>query len=203
MLIVVGDKRTRNRDNKTRPASPGRGACKRSSIRTTGNQMPRQVSERPSGAACNAPKDSTPGSTSHQCSSSTRAPKDSLRRVAQFWSQGRKKDLERIFRAYYEYNFTSLKEAGWNKIRDKVFDHLLPRQEEWRRIKENDPLQYMPYMEEQFYAATGIRLEGLARCTAWIKCCSYYQRGGPERAAQQMSPLGRDRAAQGASDDAQ
>ena len=32
----------------------------------------------------------------------------------------------------------------------------------------------MPYMEEQFYAATGIRLEGLAGCTAWIKCGSYY-----------------------------
>ena len=29
-------------------------------------------------------------------------------------------------------------------------------------------------MEEQFYAATGIRLEGLAGCTAWIKCGSYY-----------------------------
>ena len=94
--------------------------------------------------------------------------------MAQFWSQGWKKDLERIFQVYYEYNFTSLKEAGWNKIRDKVFDHLLPCQEEWRRIKENDPLQYMPYMEEQFYAATGIRLEGLVGCTAWIKCSSYY-----------------------------
>ena len=32
----------------------------------------------------------------------------------------------------------------------------------------------MPYMEEQFYAATGIRLEGLAGCTAWIKHGSYY-----------------------------
>ena len=29
-------------------------------------------------------------------------------------------------------------------------------------------------MEEQFYAATRIRLEGLAECTAWIKCGSYY-----------------------------
>ena len=29
-------------------------------------------------------------------------------------------------------------------------------------------------MEEQFYAATRIRLEGLAGCTAWIKCGSYY-----------------------------
>ena len=87
---------------------------------------------------------------------------------------------------YYEYNFTSLKEAGWNKIRDKVFDHLLSCQEEWRRIKESNPLQYMPYMEEQFYAATRIRLEGLAGCTAWINRGSYYhsmvaQRGQLDR----------------------
>ena len=136
--------------------------------------MPCQVSEHPSGTTRDAPRDSTPGSTSHQHSSSTRALKDPLRHVARFRSQGWKKDLERIFWVYYEYNFTSLKEARWNKVRDKVFDYLLPHQEEWRRIKENDPLQYMPYMEEQFYAATGIRLEGLAECTAWIKCGSYY-----------------------------
>ena len=135
-----GRQRTRNQDDKTQPASPGREARERSSIRTTGKQMPCKVSEHPSGAAHNAPSDSTPGSTSHQCSSSTRAPKDLLRCVAQFQSQGWKKDLEHIFRVYYEYNFTSLKEAGWNKIRDKVFDHLLPHQEEWRRIKESDPL---------------------------------------------------------------
>ena len=167
-----GRQRTHERDNKTWPTSPGRGACKRSSIRTTGKQTLRQVSEPPSGAARDAPKDSTPGSTSHQHSSSTRAPEDPLRCVAQFWSQGWKKDLEHIFWVYYEYNFTSLEEAGWNKIRDKVFVHLLPCQEEWRRIKENDPLQYMPYMEEQFYAATRIRLEGLAGCTAWINAAA-------------------------------
>ena len=181
-----GRQRTHNRDNKTWPASPGRGAHKKSSVRTTGKQMPPQVSEHPSGTTHDALRDPTLGSTSHQCSSSTRAPKDPLRCVAQFWSQGWKKDLECIFRAYYEYNFTSLKEARWNKIRDKVFDHLLPCQEEWRRIKENDALQYMPYMEEQFYAATGIRLEGLAGCTAWIKHGSYYhnmvvQRGQLDR----------------------
>ena len=32
----------------------------------------------------------------------------------------------------------------------------------------------MPYMEEQFYAATRIRLEGLAGCTVWIKRGSYF-----------------------------
>ena len=29
-------------------------------------------------------------------------------------------------------------------------------------------------MEEQFFAATGIRLKGLAKCTIWIKWGSYY-----------------------------
>ena len=32
----------------------------------------------------------------------------------------------------------------------------------------------MPYMEEQFFAATGIWLKGLAECTTWIKRGSYY-----------------------------
>ena len=131
------------------------------------------MSERPSGAPREAPRDSTLGSTSHQCSSSTRAPKDPLRWVAHFRSQGWRKDLDLIFKAYYKYNF-SFKESEWSKIRDKVLDHLLPHQEEWRSIKENDPLQYMPYMEEQFFAATGIQLKGLAKCTIWIKRGSYY-----------------------------
>ena len=136
--------------------------------------MPHQAGEHSSGATHNAPRDPTLGSTPQPCSSSTRALRYPLRWVSQFRSQGWKKDLECIFRVYYEYNFTSLKEAGWNKIRDKAFDHLFPHQEEWRRIKENNPLQYMPYMEEQFYAATGIRLEGLPGCTVWIKRGSYY-----------------------------
>ena len=136
--------------------------------------MPHQVSECPSGAAHKAPRDSTLGSTSHQCSSSTRAPKDPLRHVARFRSQGWKKDLDPIFKAYYKDNFSTFKESEWSRIRDKVLDHLLPLQEEWRGIKENDPLQYMPYMEEQFFAATGIWLKGLAECTTWIKWGSYY-----------------------------
>ena len=74
--------RTCDRDDKTQPASPGRGARERSYVRTTSKQMPHQVSEHPSGAAHEAPRDSTPQSTSHQHSSSTRTPKDPLRCVA-------------------------------------------------------------------------------------------------------------------------
>ena len=169
-----GRQRTRGRDDKTQPTSPGKGACERSSVRMTSKQMPCQVSERSSGAPREAPRDSTLGSTSHQCSRSTRAPKDSLRWVAHFRSQGWRKDLDLIFKVYYKYNFSSFKESEWSRIRDKVLDHLLLLQEEWRGIKENDPLQYMPYMEEQFFAATGIQLKGLAECTTWIKQDSYY-----------------------------
>ena len=48
-----GRQKTHNRDNKARPTSPGRGACERSSIRTTDKQMPHQA---PSGAARDAPR---------------------------------------------------------------------------------------------------------------------------------------------------
>ena len=61
-----GRQRIHDRDDKTQPASPGRGACKRSSGRMTGKQMPHQVSECHSGTAHKAPRDSTLGSTSHQ-----------------------------------------------------------------------------------------------------------------------------------------
>ena len=103
-----------------------------------------------------------------------RAPRDSLEHVSHYRSQGWRKDLDLIFKAYYKYNFSSFKEPEWSKLRDKILDHLLPHQDKWRSTKENDPLQYMPYMEEQFYAATGIRLKGLAECTRWIKQSSYY-----------------------------
>ena len=111
--------RTRGQDDKTRPTSPGKGAHERSSVRMTGKQTPCQVSEGSSGAPRKAPRDSTLGSTSHQCSSSTRAPKDPLRYVAHFRSQGLRKDLDLIFKAYYKYNFSSFKESEWSRIGTK------------------------------------------------------------------------------------
>ena len=56
----------------------------------------------------------------------------------------------------------------------KFFEHLLQHQDECRGIKENNPIQYMPYMEKHFHATTGIRCKGLSDCTEWIKWGSYY-----------------------------
>ena len=139
-----GRQRTRGRDDNTQPASYSRGTHERSSIRTTSKQTLCQVSECPSGAPRNAPPASTLGSTPHQHSSSTRAPRNPLESVAHYRSQGWRKDLDHIFKAYYKYNFSSFKELEWDKLRDKVLEHLLPHQDEWRKIKENDPLHYMP-----------------------------------------------------------
>ena len=165
---------TRGQDGNSRPTSHSKGAWERSSVRTTSKQTPRQEGGRPSGAPHNVPPASTPGSTLRQCGGSMRAPKDPLENVTNYRSQGRRKDLKRVFRAYYKYNFTSFKEVEWNKLRDKVLAHLLQCLDKWRSIKENDPLQYMPYMERQFHAATGIQLKGLGDFMGWIKWGTYY-----------------------------
>ena len=117
---------TRGWDDKSRPASLAKGVRKRSSIRMTSKQVPHQGVERPSGMPHNAPPASTPGSTPCQCSSSMRTPRDPLESVAHYRSQGWRKDLDHIFKAYYKYNFSSFKESEWNKLRDKVLEHLLP-----------------------------------------------------------------------------
>ena len=130
---------TRDWDDKSRPTSPAKGVCERSSIQTTSKQTPCQGLEHPSGMPHNAPPASTPGSTPCQCGGSTRAPRDPLECVAHYRSQGWRKDLDLIFKAYYKYNFSSFKVSEWSKLRDKVLEHLLPCQDEWRSLKENDP----------------------------------------------------------------
>ena len=59
-------------------------------------------------------------------------------------------------------------------MKEKFFTHLLQCKEEWSNINENHPLQYMLYMEEHFYVATGLSLNGLSNFMGWIKRGSYY-----------------------------
>ena len=137
--------------------------------------MPRQVGECPSGAPHNVPPASTPESTPPQHGGGARAStKDPLKNAANYKSAGWRKDLEHVLKAYYKYNVASFKEAEWAKMKEKFFTHLLQCKEEWQNIKENHPLQYIPYMEEHFYVATGLRLNGLSNFMGWIKWGSYY-----------------------------
>ena len=137
--------------------------------------MPCQVGEHPSGVPCNVPPASTPESTPPQCGGGMRSPpKDPLKNVANYKSTGWRKDLDHVLKAYYKHNYASFKEAEWTKLKDKFFKHFLQRQDEWKSIKENHPLQYMPYMEKHFHAATSIKLKGLSDFMGWIKRGSYY-----------------------------
>ena len=172
-----GRQSTQGRDDDSRPASHSRGMRERSSIRKTSKQMPCQVGECPSGAPHNVPPAATPKSTPPQCGGGARAsPRDPLKNAANYKSAGWRKDLEHVLKIYYKHNVASFKEEEWVKMKEKFFTHLLQRKEEWRDIKENRPMQYMPYMEDHFYAATGLRLNGLRDFTGWIKQGSYYHR---------------------------
>ena len=137
--------------------------------------MPCQGIEHPSRVPSNVPPASAPASTPPQSGSGTRAsPKDPLRNASRYRSAGWRKGLEHVLKIYDRHNVTSFNGAEWSKMKEKFFTHLLQCKEEWRDIKENHPMRYMPYMEDHFYVATGLRLNGLRDFTRWIKRGSYY-----------------------------
>ena len=102
------------------------------------------------------------------------SPRNPLKNLANYRSAGWRKDLDHILGSFYNYNYLSHKEEEWKKLRTKFFEYLGQHQEEWRTIKEEKPLQYMPYLERHFHTLTGIRLKGLSQFTGWIKPGSYY-----------------------------
>ena len=127
--------------------------------------MPLQKGGCPTGAPRNIPSSSTPGKPS---------PRNPLKNLTHYRSAGWRKDLDHILGSFYHYNYPSHKEAEWKKLKTKFFKYLGQHQEEWRTIKEDKPLQYMPYMESRFQTLTGVRLQGLSQFIGWIKPGSYY-----------------------------
>ena len=68
----------------------------------------------------------------------------------------------------------SLQASKWPKLKAKFFNFLIDHHSEWKSIRNNDPLGYLPYMEVQFERVTGYRLVGLGACTEWIRAGTYY-----------------------------
>ena len=66
--------------------------------------------------------------------------------------------------------------AEWKVLKNQFFKHLITCMAEWKEIKETDPLQFMPYLEEKFFQQIGICLTGLGACSQWIKPGSLYHR---------------------------
>ena len=171
---VCGRPLSKGRDDSQHASCP-RGGWERSSIRPTSNRMPRQEGGCPSRVPHNIPPSSTPGKLSPQPGGIMKAsPKNPLKNVANYRSAGWRKDLGHILRSFFHYNYPSCKEEEWKKLKTRFFKYLGQHQEEWRTIKEEKPLQYMPYMESQFQTFIGVRLKGLSQFTGWIKPGSYY-----------------------------
>ena len=164
-----------------RPTTRGRGdggqsvSCPRGVQEKASVQLPRQEGDLPSGSTPSVPPPAAPERTPPQWGGRPKTSHHYLTRLAaKFCSAGWKKDLEHVIRVYYKYNAASFKEAEWAKLKDKFFTHFLPHKEAALGIKERCPMDYMVCIEEHFWRATGLRLNGLRDFTAWIKQGSYY-----------------------------
>ena len=62
------------------------------------------------------------------------------------------------------------------RLKETFFEYFLPHKEEALGLKERCLMDFMAYIEENFYKATGLHLVGLRSFTGWIKQGSYYHR---------------------------
>ena len=76
--------------------------------------------------------------------------------------------------AYFRLNYRQEPASKWPELKAKFFQFLIDHHSEWKSIRNNDPLGYLPYMEAQFERVTGYRLVGLGACTEWIRAGTYY-----------------------------
>ena len=76
--------------------------------------------------------------------------------------------------AYFRLNYRQEPASKWPELKAKFFKFLIDHHSEWKSIRNNDPLGYLPYMEVQFERVTGYRLVGLGACTEWIRAGTYY-----------------------------
>ena len=97
-----------------------------------------------------------------------------MRLVANFCSSGWRKDLKHILKVYYQYNVDYFTEADWSRVKERFFDLFLQHKKEALEVKEACPLDFMAYIQDLFYQATGLHLDGLRSFTWWIKRGSYY-----------------------------
>ena len=95
--------------------------------------------------------------------------------AAKYRSGGWRKDLEHVLKVYYRYNLQApFSEPEWVRVRELFFDHFIPKKAKALAIKEESTLEYMPFIAEEFYRATGLCLHELLEFTLWIKKGSYF-----------------------------
>ena len=118
----------------------------------------------------------TQGGTSPQSGCRTRTSRyDPTILAGNYRSGDWRKDLEHVLKVYYRYNLQApYDELEWIRVRELFFDCFVTKKAEALRIKEESPLDYMPFITGEFHVATGICLHKLQDFTRWIKRGSYY-----------------------------
>ena len=76
--------------------------------------------------------------------------------------------------AYFRLNYRQEPASKWPELKATFFKFLIDHHSEWKSIRNNDPLGYLPYMEVQFERVTGYKLVGLGACMEWIRAGTYY-----------------------------
>ena len=76
--------------------------------------------------------------------------------------------------AYFRLNYRQEPASKWPELKATFFKFLIDHHSEWKSIRNNDPLGYLPYMEAQFEQVTGYKLVGLGACMEWIHAGTYY-----------------------------
>ena len=80
-----------------------------------------------------------------------------------------------MLKVYYRYNLRApYNELEWIRVRELFFDRFMAKKAEALRIKEESPLDYMPFIAGEFHVVTGMHLHELQDFTRWIKKGSYY-----------------------------
>ena len=100
--------------------------------------------------------------------------RDPARLAANYCSSRWQKDLEHILKVYYKFTVEYFMEEDWHPVKEQFFDLFLQHKKEAMEVKEAQPLDFMAYLQDLFYRATGLHLDGLVSFTRWIKKGSYY-----------------------------
>ena len=143
-----------------------------------GRARARGRAHRPASSLPHQPRTSQPApgrSGGASQSEQQRAPDwNPLAKLSAHRSRGWKKDLDCYMGAYFRLNYRQEPASKWPELEAKFFKFLIDHHSEWKSIRNNDPLGYLPYMEVQFERVTGNKLVGLGACTEWIHAGTYY-----------------------------
>ena len=89
-------------------------------------------------------------------------------------SKGWKMDYSTFFHYFLQGHFPHIPLVQLRPIYEPVIRYLGTRREFWARLKEEDPLQLMPYLAAVFKRQTTLTLPTLAKYKKWIKVGSFY-----------------------------